>query len=333
MEEGAENDCPRKPPCGADADAGGGGGDNGGSLAGLAAVQGVFHFLPAPADVLRAATACRRWRELACADSVWRARFEREGIRVLTDTTPERFALEGEQKVLFATHQGQTERIEFDEVLIAVGRRANSESEALAALDLPVRANGTLEANDYLQVKYPNVFAVGDVVGPYQFTHAAAHMAWYAAVNALFGSFKKFKVDWSALSWVTFTDPEVARVGLSEDEAQAQGIAYELTRYGIDDLDRAIADGEAHGFVKVLTVPGKDTLLGVTMVGAHAGDLIQEFVMAKRWKLGLNKILGTTHAYPSMVEANKYAAGEWKRAHVPEKLLAWVAKYHAWRRH
>ena len=158
-------------------------------------------------------------------------------------------------------------------------------------------------------------------------------MAWYAAVNALFGSFKKFKVDWSALSWVTFTDPEVARVGLSEDEAQAQGIAYELTRYGIDDLDRAIADGEAHGFVKVLTVPGKDTLLGVTMVGAHAGDLIQEFVMAKRWKLGLNKILGTTHAYPSMVEANKYAAGEWKRAHVPEKLLAWVAKYHAWRRH
>ena len=272
-------------------------------------------------------------REDADVSAEVTARFEREGIRVLTDTTPERFALEGEQKVLFATHQGQTERIEFDEVLIAVGRRANSESEALAALDLPVRANGTLEANDYLQVKYPNVFAVGDVVGPYQFTHAAAHMAWYAAVNALFGSFKKFKVDWSALSWVTFTDPEVARVGLSEDEARAQGIAYELTRYGIDDLDRAIADGEAHGFVKVLTVPGKDTLLGVTMVGAHAGDLIQEFVMAKRWKLGLNKILGTTHAYPSMVEANKYAAGEWKRAHVPEKLLEWVAKYHAWRRH
>ena len=139
-------------------------------------------------------------------------------------------------------------------------------------------------------------------------------------------------MDWSALSWVTFTDPEVARLGISEDEACAQGIAYEVTRYGIDDLDRAIADGEAHGFVKVLTVPGKDTLLGVTLVGAHAGDLIQEFVLAKRWKLGLNKILGTVHAYPSMVEANKYAAGEWKRAHVPEKLLGWVAKYHAWRR-
>ena len=260
------------------------------------------------------------------------ARFEREGVQVMTATTPEKFAIEAGTKVLYAQKDGETIRIEFDEVLVAVGRRANSEGPALAALDLPVRPNGTLEANEYLQVKYPNVFAVGDVVGPYQFTHAAAHMAWYAAVNALFGGFKKFKVDWSALSWVTFTDPEVARLGISEDEARAQGIAYEVTRYGIDDLDRAIADGEAHGFVKVLTVPGKDTLLGVALVGAHAGDLIQEFVLAKRWKLGLNKILGTVHAYPSMVEANKYAAGEWKRAHVPEKLLGWVAKYHAWRR-
>ena len=259
-------------------------------------------------------------------------RFIDEGIEVLTSTQPERFAREGDTKVLYAQHRGETLRIEFDEVLIAVGRRANSQSPALEALNLPVRANGTLEANEYLQVKYPNVYAVGDVVGPYQFTHAAAHMAWYAAVNALFGTFKRFKVEWNALSWVTFTDPEVARLGLSEDEARTQGIEYEVTRYGIDDLDRAIADGEAHGFVKVLTVPGKDTLLGVTLVGAHAGDLIQEFVLAKRWKLGLNKILGTVHAYPSMVEANKYAAGEWKRAHVPETLLGWVAKYHAWRR-
>ena len=260
------------------------------------------------------------------------ARFVREGVRVMTSTKPTRFALENGIKVLYAEQDDHTHRIEFDEVLIAVGRRANSDLPALAALDLPTRANGTLEANEYLQVKFPNVYAVGDVVGPYQFTHAAAHMAWYAAVNALFGTFKKFKVDWSALSWVTFTDPEVARLGLSEDEARAQGIEFEVTRYGIDDLDRAIADGEAHGFVKVLTQPGKDTLLGVTLVGAHAGDLIQEFVLAKRWKLGLNKILGTTHAYPSMVEANKYAAGEWKRANVPEKLLGYVAKYHAWRR-
>ena len=259
-------------------------------------------------------------------------RFAEEGVITHTSTKPLRFEMRGEQRVLVAEKDGQEIEIEFDAALIAVGRRANSQSDALAALDLPVRANGTLEANEYLQVKYPNVFAVGDVVGPYQFTHAAAHMAWYAAVNALFGTFKKFKVDWSALSWATFTDPEVARVGLSEDEAIEQGVEFEKTVYGIDDLDRAIADGEAHGFVKVLTVPGKDKILGVTLVGAHAGDLLQEFVLAKKWGLGLNKILGTVHAYPSMVEANKYVAGEWKRAHVPEKLLGWVAKYHAWRR-
>lgn len=259
-------------------------------------------------------------------------RFAEEGVITHTNTKPVRFEMRGEQRVLIAEHNGGEIEIEFDAVLVAVGRRANSQSEALAALDLPVRANGTLEANDYLQVKFPNVYAVGDVVGPYQFTHAAAHMAWYAAVNALFGTFKKFKVDWSALSWATFTDPEVARVGLSEEEAKAQGIEYEKTHYGIDDLDRAIADGEDHGFVKVLTQPGKDKILGVTLVGANAGELLQEFVLAKRWGLGLNKILGTTHAYPSMVEANKYAAGEWKRAHVPETLLGWVAKYHAWRR-
>lgn len=271
-------------------------------------------------------------REDADVAALVAERFAAEGVVTHTATKPLRFEVQDGVKVLVAEKDGAEIQIAFDAVLVAVGRRANSQSDALAALDLPVRANGTLEANEYLQVKYPNVFAVGDVVGPYQFTHAAAHMAWYAAVNALFGTFKMFKVDWSALSWATFTDPEVARVGLSEDEATAQGIAFEKTVYGIDDLDRAIADGEDHGFVKVLTVPGKDTILGVTLVGAHAGELIQEFVLAKRWKLGLNKILGTTHAYPSMVEANKYAAGEWKRAHVPTRVLAWVEKYHSWRR-
>ena len=271
-------------------------------------------------------------REDADVAALVAERFAAEGVITHTSTKPLRFEMDGDQRVLIAEKDGGELRIEFDAVLVAVGRRANSESDALAALDLPVRANGTLEANEYLQVKYPNVFAVGDVVGPYQFTHAAAHMAWYAAVNALFGTFKLFKVDWSALSWATFTDPEVARVGLSEDDAIAQGIAYEKTQYGIDDLDRAIADGTDYGFVKVLTVPGKDKILGVTLVGAHAGELLQEFVLAKRCKLGLNKILGTTHAYPSMVEANKYAAGEWKRAHVPTRVLQWVAKYHAWRR-
>jgi len=170
------------------------------------------------------------------------------------------------------------------------------------------------------------------VAGPYQLTHVAAHQAWYAAVNALFGDFKRFKADYSVIPWATFISPEVARVGLNEQEAREKKIVFEVTRYGIDDLDRAIADSEAHGFVKVLTVPGKDTILGVTIVGAHAGDLLAEYVLAMKHGLGLNKILGTIHIYPTLAEANKYAAGEWKRAHQPKKLLEWVAKYHSWKR-
>jgi pyruvate/2-oxoglutarate dehydrogenase complex dihydrolipoamide dehydrogenase (E3) component len=202
--------------------------------------------------------------------------------------------------------------------------------------DLGVPTDRTVQTNDYLQTLYPNIYAAGDVAGPYQFTHTAAHQAWYAAVNALFGDFKSFKVDYRVIPWATFIDPEVARVGLNEQEAKAQGIAYEITKYGIDDLDRAICDegpyGKVHGFVKVLTVPGKDRILGVTIVGTHAADLLAEYVLAMKHGLGLNKILGTIHTYPTLSEANKYAAGEWKRAHAPQTLLAWVKKFHDWRR-
>jgi pyruvate/2-oxoglutarate dehydrogenase complex dihydrolipoamide dehydrogenase (E3) component len=199
-------------------------------------------------------------------------------------------------------------------------------------LGIPLNKNRTVRTNEFLQTLYPNIYACGDVAGPYQFTHTASHQAWYASVNSLFGSFRKFRADYSVIPWATFTDPEVARVGLNETEAKEKGIAYEVSRYGIDDLDRAIADEEAHGFVKVLTVPGKDRILGVTLVGDHAGDLIAEFVMAMRHGLGLNKILGTIHIYPTLAEANKFAAGVWKKAHAPEGLLAWAGKYHAWRR-
>ncbi|PIV72572.1 MAG: pyridine nucleotide-disulfide oxidoreductase, partial [Rhodocyclales bacterium CG17_big_fil_post_rev_8_21_14_2_50_68_7] len=185
---------------------------------------------------------------------------------------------------------------------------------------------------EYLETLYPNIYAAGDVAGPYQFTHAAAHQAWYAAVNALFGDFKRFRVDYAALPSTTFIDPEVARVGLNEQEAREQGIAVEVTRYGLEDLDRAIADGVTQGFVKVLTVPGKDRILGVTLVGEHAGELIAEFVLAMKHGLGLNRILATIHSYPTLAEANKYAAGEWKRAHAPQRVLRWLERYHAWRR-
>ncbi len=254
----------------------------------------------------------------------------KDGVDVRTGHKALRVENTGGVKTLVVEHAGVEQRIGFDELLCAVGRSARLTGYGLEALGIPT--NKTVETNEYLQTLYPNIYAAGDVAGPYQFTHVAAHQAWYAAVNALFGDFKKFKADYRVIPWATFIDPEVARVGLNEQEAKEQGIAVEVTKYGIDDLDRAIADSEAHGFVKVLTVPGKDTILGVTIVGTHAGDLLAEYVLAMKHGLGLNKILGTIHTYPTLAEANKYAAGEWKRAHAPQQLLAWVGRFHDWRR-
>ncbi|MCU0955759.1 MAG: FAD-dependent oxidoreductase [Hydrogenophaga sp.] len=255
---------------------------------------------------------------------------QRDGVAVLTGHKALRCELEGERKFIVVEHQGQEQRIEFDTLLCAVGRVARLQGYGLEELGIPTER--TVVVNEYLETLYPNIFAAGDVAGPFQFTHTAGHQAWYAAVNALFGSFKKFKVDYSVIPWATFIEPEVARVGLNEQEAREKNIPCEVTKYGIDDLDRAIADGSAHGFVKVLTVPGKDRILGVTIVGEHAGDLLAEFVLAMKHGLGLNKILGTIHTYPTLAEANKYAAGEWKRAHAPQGVLAWLGRYHAWRR-
>ncbi|KAA3649457.1 MAG: pyridine nucleotide-disulfide oxidoreductase [Proteobacteria bacterium] len=258
------------------------------------------------------------------------ARFIAEGIDVRVGTKARQFVIEDGEKVLIAEHEGKDVRIPFDAVLVAVGRAANLTGFGLEEMGIPT--GKTVDTNALLQTIYPNIYAAGDVAGPYQFTHTAAHQAWYAAVNALFDPFKTFKADYSVIPWATFVEPEVARVGLNEADAQAEGIAYEVTKFGIDDLDRAIADSEAHGFVKVLTVPGKDRILGVTIVGEHAGDLIAEYVLAMKHGIGLNKILGTIHIYPTLAEANKYAAGEWKRAHAPQTLLEWVGRFHAWRR-
>ena len=229
-------------------------------------------------------------------------------------------------------HDNQQVSIEFDAVMVALGRVANVQGFGLEELGITTTERGTVAVNQYLQTQYPNIYAVGDVAGPYQLTHVAAHQAWYAAVNSLFGAVKKFKVDYSVIPAVTYTAPELARVGINEKEAQAQGIDYEVTRYGLDDLDRAIADGYDEGFIKILTPKGSDKILGATIVGHHAGDLLAEFTLAMRHNLGLNKILGTIHPYPTMSEGAKYTAGVWKKAHAPQKLLAWVKKYHQWMR-
>ena len=257
--------------------------------------------------------------------------FISENINVLTNTKAVA-CKRGTEQLLVCEQNGKTIEIPFDAMLIAIGRKPNVEGFGLEELDIKLRKNTTVETDEFLRTNYDNIFAVGDVTGPYQFTHTASHQAWYAAVNSLFGQFKKFKADYSVIPWATFTDPEVARVGLNETEAKEQNIRYEVTTYGIDDLDRAIADSADHGFVKVLTVPGKDRILGVTIVGAHAGDLITEFVTAMKYKLGLKKILGTIHTYPTMSEANKAVAGNWQKDHAPQFALKMLKHYHSWRR-
>jgi pyruvate/2-oxoglutarate dehydrogenase complex dihydrolipoamide dehydrogenase (E3) component/uncharacterized membrane protein YdjX (TVP38/TMEM64 family) len=259
-----------------------------------------------------------------------RQSLQADGVQVLTGHKALRCETVDGVKSIIVENQGQEIRLEYDALLCAVGRVARLTGYGLEEIGIPT--NRTVITNEYLETIYPNIFAAGDVAGPYQFTHTAAHQAWYAAVNALFGGVKKFKVDYSVIPWATFIDPEVARVGLNEQDAKEKGIAYELVKYLLDDLDRAIADSETRGFVKVLTVPGKDKILGVTIVGTHAGDLLAEYVLAMKQGLGMNKILGTIHTYPTLSEANKYAAGEWKRAHQPERLLQWVARFHQWKR-
>jgi dihydrolipoamide dehydrogenase len=260
-------------------------------------------------------------------------RFLQEGVRVLLNQQIVGFEKSASGSTIASLRNGSGQQtVECDRVLVAVGRKANTEGFGLESLGIEISPQGTVVVDEYLRTRFPNIYACGDVAGPYQFTHTAAHQAWYASVNALFGKLKKFRVDYKVIPWATFTDPEVARVGLSEAEAQQKGQEYDVTRYELDDLDRAITDNEARGFVKVLTVKGSDRILGCTIVGAHGGELITEFVTAMKYNLGLNKILGTIHIYPTMSEANKYVAGEWKRAHVSKMTLKILEMFHRWMR-
>jgi len=255
-----------------------------------------------------------------------------EGISVRTGHRALEVRNDSATRKLICRNHDETIALEFDHLLIAVGRKANVEGFGLEELGVEVAPQGTLTCDPFLRTRYPNILCAGDVAGPYQFTHTASHQAWYAAVNALFGQFAKFKADYRVIPWCTFCDPEIARVGLNEQEAEARGIPFEVTRYDLRELDRAIVESEARGWIKILTRPGGDRILGVTIVGVHAGEILAEYVLAMKHGIGLNKVLGTIHSYPTFAEMNKLAAGVWKRAHAPVRLLSWVAKYHGWRR-
>ena len=271
-------------------------------------------------------------REDADVSAAVSTRFEAQGIEVLTSHRLQKFETVNGEHFMEAEHQGKTVRVAFDRVLLAIGRKANTEGFGLEEIGVALTPQGTVEVNEYLQTSLPNVFACGDVAGPYQFTHMASYQAWFAALNAIAGGIWRSRVNYSVVPWATFTDPEVARVGLSEDEAKQRGIAYELTRYEMNHHDRSLADGEAHGFVKILTVPGKDKILGVTIVGYHAGEQIAEFVFAMTHNMGLKSISAVTHIYPTLGEANKFAANAWRSARLPTQYLPWLKRFFDWRR-
>ena len=269
-------------------------------------------------------------REDEDAAALVEASLKADGVNVLTNHKAVGCGVDGDEKWIEVEHGSVRRRIGFDEIIVAVGRAPRLKGFGLE--ELGIKVDRVIETNEYLQTLHPNILAAGDVAGPYQFTHVAGHQAWFASINALFGDLKRFKADYSVIPWATFTDPEVARVGLSEAEARENDIPHEVTRFGIDDLDRAIADGAARGFVKVLTVPGKDKILGATIVGEHAGDLLAEFVFAMKHGHGLGKILGTIHIYPTLAEANKMVAGQWRRNHINGYLLSLLERFQTWRR-
>ena len=272
-------------------------------------------------------------REDADVVDLMQSQFAAEGIRVLASHEARRVEVaNGEKRLICAGADGQETAVAFDEILVAVGRAPNTAGLGLEEVGVALDERGAVEVDDYLRTSVPTIYACGDVIGPYQFTHTASHQAWYAAVNPLFSPFKRFKADYRVIPWTTFTDPEVARVGLNEQQAERQGVPVEVTRFHLDELDRALADEEGRGFVKVLTPPGKDRILGVTIVGHHAGDLMAEFIFAMKWGLGLKKVMGTIHIYPTLAEASKFAASTWRKKHVPEGLLGWVERFHRLRR-
>lgn len=254
-----------------------------------------------------------------------------DGVEILAEHTASRCRRDGEDKYLVVEHGATRRHLPFDLLICAVGREARLSGYGLESL--AVETARTIHTDEYLETLLPNVYAAGDVAGPYQFTHTAAHQAWYATINALFGDVWRFAANYSAVPWTTFIDPEVARVGLNEQDALAARIPFDVTRFDFADLDRAITDGATRGFVKVLTVPGKDRILGASIVGPHAGELLAEFVLVMRWNLGLGKLLATVHAYPTFAEANKYVAGAWRRQHAPARILGLLRRYHTWRRH
>ena len=254
---------------------------------------------------------------------------ESDGVKILTDHQAVSIeGSKGQYRIVCCSEKNQEVVIACDELIVAVGRKASIAGLGLEELNIEMTPEGNIAVDQYLRTSLSNIFAIGDVAGPYQFTHTASYMASYAAMNAMFGWFWKSKINYSVVPWCTFSSPEVARVGLSEDEALKQGIPYDIVKFDVSRLDRAITDGEERGFVKILTRPRSDKILGVTIISEHAGDVISEYILAMKEGIGLKKVLGAIHIYPTFGEMNKHAASQWRKNNIPVWLFNWLEKVH-----
>lgn len=275
-------------------------------------------------------------REDSDASKLIEDQFLAEGIKVLTSHEAVAFRTSNSENFALLENRSNAEQenleLGFDQVLIALGRTPRTSGFGIEELSIELSNSGRIDHNIFLKTNYPNIYACGDVAGPYQFTHTASFQAWHAVANALFSPFWQFRADYRVIPWCTFCDPQVARVGLSENEASDKGIKYEVTKYELKELDRAITDHATNGFVKVLTKPKSDQILGATIVSEHAGEQIAEFVTAMKFRIGLSKILSTIHIYPTFTEGNKNVAGQWKRAHINSTVMKIISGFHAWRR-
>ena len=231
-----------------------------------------------------------------------------EGIDIITGARFVGASRDGDKKVIITRKGDQLLRFEADQILIALGRQPNVAGLNLEAAGINYTAKG-IQVDDYLQTSTSSALAIGDVIGGYRFTHVAAYQAGIAVRNALV-PFAKKKVEYRVVPWCTFTDPEVARVGLTPEEARQKHKQVRIVKFPWSDIDRAQTEGETSGFIKLVLAGRKDAIVGAHIVGAHAGELLGELSLAMQQNLAVNDILATIHAYPTMNTGIQQAAFE-----------------------
>ena len=269
-------------------------------------------------------------REDKDAAALIQAALIRDGVSLVLGCQITGVERDGQDKVLRVEKDGQQEKIRVDAVLLGVGRAPNVEGMNLEAIDVDFDTKQGVKVDDRLQTTNPRIYAAGDICSPYKFTHMADALARVVIQNTLFVG--RAKASALTVPWCTYTDPEIAHVGLYEHEAEKQGIAIQTFYQEMGQVDRAVLEGDTEGFVKIHTKAGKDTILGATIVTRHAGEMISELTLAMVGGLGLGTLARTIHTYPTQAEAIKRAADAYNRTRLTPRVKSLFTRWLAWTR-